>query len=246
MNPLAEQPPLDADEILRRISPQIKKLAYLVRRRAIAQNSFDVDDLYQEGMLAAYQALGRFDPGQGASIDAYLSTCAMGSMRRFIRDKGASIKVPRPIYELASRLMREVDMYDHTASYKRFDEMLEKLETEPKALRQAYDHLFLKMTPLSLDKKANIDDNKTDIYNFLLEEPYDVVHADKLRVVRERLEEFPELYRSMFLMATTGMSQKEIGKHLGYSQMHVSRTVTRIKNALIETREQYDRDGDAI
>lgn len=246
MDQLAEHPPLDADGILRRIAPNIKKLAYLVRRQTIVHSSFDVEDLYQEGMFAAYRAIERFDPEQGGSIDAFLGVTAKGEMRRFIRDKGANVKVPRPIYEMASRLMREIDMYDMKASYERFDEMQEKLDADPKVLKDAFDHLFLKLVPLSLDKKVSEDDPLHDIYSFLCEEPYDVVQGDRLRVIRERLDGFSETHRSIFLMATAGMTQKEIGKHHGYSQMHVSRIVNRIKDDLIATRVQYDRDDDAI
>ena len=50
-------------------------------------NSFTVDDLVQEGIIAAISALETYDPGRG-SMDGYVRACARNRMISYLRRNG--------------------------------------------------------------------------------------------------------------------------------------------------------------
>ena len=241
----AGEPPIDKDAILEAVAPVIEKIAYYMTTKRQTSPGYDRFDLIQEGMLTAYFAIDRFDPSRGLELDKFLALSARGAMKRYIRDRGAVIKVPRTIFELGSKLLRELDLGDRKGSYERFDEMVEKYGVSRKVMKETYEHIFLRMMPMSFDMKTS-DDEKTGLYDFYYEESYDIEHADRIRYVRERLERFSERDQSIFLTALSGLTQKEVAKLHDISQMHVSRIVRKVQGALLEANQQYDKDGDAI
>ena len=238
-------PPPDKERLLREIHPAVKRLSYRLSRSGLPSAGFDKDDLEQEGMIGAFLAIDRLDPDRVAEWKGFLMFSAKGCMLRYIRDRGAVIKVPRPIYELGSRLMRDLEPFDYATATAQFDVLLEKYQVKPKILEETLQHLFLKMMPISLDKGIDDEESK-DFYNFFAEETYDIEHADRLAFIRKRLMKFPKNRRDIFFAAASGMTQSEIGKRYGFSQMHISRIVRGIQAALIEANAQYDRDGDTI
>lgn len=241
----AARPPHEIEEILRGVEPVIDKIAYSMVMKRMTPGGYDRFDLKQEGMMAAYFAIDRYDASHGVDMNIFLSINARGAMQRFIRDRGAVIKVPRTIFELGSKLLRELDMGDRKGSYERFDELVQKYGVSEKVMKEAYDHIFIRMMPVSFDMKST-DDEKAGLYDFYFEESYDIEHADRVRHVRERLERFSERDQSIFLTALSGLNQKEVGKVHNVSQMHVSRIVRKVRDALTEANQQYDKDGDAI
>lgn len=112
----ADEPPLNKDALLEALAPTIEKVAYNILRHKPVNGSYDRFDLIQEGMMAAFFAIDRYDPERKVDINAYLTFCAKGQMQRFIRDKASVVKIPRPVYELGTKLMRELDMSDRKGS----------------------------------------------------------------------------------------------------------------------------------
>lgn len=241
----AGHPPADVEEALRQLAPHIRRQAQKHSWKSSRHGSYDADDLFQEGMIAAHKAYERYDPAVSTSFEAYAVMSAKGAMLRFVRDKGASVRIPRPVYELASKLLKVVDIRDPAAAYARFDEFLLIYGVKPPLLKESLEHIYLKMAVFSLDQKIDEEENgATDLYNMLVEEAYDIEMADRLRVVRERLMEFKPRDASIYLAAVAGLTQVEIAKQHGVSQMHVSRLIRKVGAALKETNDQYDRDGE--
>lgn len=241
----AAHPPDEIDDILKSVEHDIDKIAYHMTTKRMTSPGYDRFDLKQEGMLAAFFAIDRYDPARGLELKYFLTLSARGAMRRYIRDRGAVIKIPRTIFELGSKLLRELDLSDRTGSYERLDEMVEKYGVSKKLMKETYEHIFLRMIPVSFDMKTS-EDEKTGLYDFYYEDSYDIEHADRIRYVRERLEKFSERDQSIFLTALSGLTQKEVAKLHDISQMHVSRIVRKVQSSLLEANQQYDKDGDAI
>lgn len=77
-----------------KIDPQAQLEAYLpmVRRQALALQvrlpaGVDLDDLIQAGMLGLIEALGRYDPSQGAQLSTYASQRVHGAMLDELRSR---------------------------------------------------------------------------------------------------------------------------------------------------------------
>lgn len=74
-------------QVLRQYEPLIQKLAYRMHR---ANPSLDLDDLAQEGRIAAVEANQRFDNTRGIALMTYLFAYVEGKLKRY-RDKTRAI-----------------------------------------------------------------------------------------------------------------------------------------------------------
>lgn len=57
------------------------------------------EDVRQEGMLALWRACQSFDESLGFAFATYAVPWILGSMRRFVREKCSTIRIPRPMWE---------------------------------------------------------------------------------------------------------------------------------------------------
>jgi len=73
----------------------------LVRRyaRRLALHPDMIPDLEQEGRIAVFQALQRYDPTRGLTEGAYVGSYVWGAMRHFLRDQAHTIRYPAYLQE---------------------------------------------------------------------------------------------------------------------------------------------------
>jgi len=66
----------------------------------------DGDDLEQVAAIGLLEAIDRFDPDRGVSFSTIALPTILGELKRYLRDNGWSVRVPRAIQELALRVER--------------------------------------------------------------------------------------------------------------------------------------------
>ena len=74
--------------------------------RRYARSSNDYDDLYQVGCIGLINAIDRFDLERGEELTAFAVPNITGEIRRYLRDRGASVKLPRRVLELRAAVAR--------------------------------------------------------------------------------------------------------------------------------------------
>src|SRR5947209_4969429 len=89
------------DELIRRFLPLARRLAsrYAGRREP-------VDDLVQIASVGLIKAVDRFDPGHGAAFTSFAVPTILGELRRYFRDLGWSLHVPRRMQDLVLKVER--------------------------------------------------------------------------------------------------------------------------------------------
>ena len=200
----------------------------LVRFLAVkfANRGEALDDLIQVGTLGLLKAIDRFDLERGVEFTTYATPTIVGEIKRYFRDKGWAVKVPRRLQELNLSVNRAIerltvrngtsptvaDLAAHLGTSQ--EEVLEAQE-----LGQAYNLLSLdtEMAPESDRKPHPLADyvGREDPALELLEDRANLERAFDVLSRRERIILFLRFYESV--------SQAEIAKRLGVSQMHVSR-----------------------
>jgi RNA polymerase sigma-B factor len=88
------------DALLRHFLPLSRQLARRYRGRQ------DGDDLEQIAAIGLLRAIDRFDPDRGVTFPTFAVPTILGELKRYLRDTGWSVHVPRSVQELALRVER--------------------------------------------------------------------------------------------------------------------------------------------
>jgi len=68
--------------------------------RRYSRSADDYDDLYQVGCIGLIKAIDRFQVDRGGELAAFAVPNIAGEIRRYLRDRGGSVRLPRPVLEL--------------------------------------------------------------------------------------------------------------------------------------------------
>jgi RNA polymerase sigma-B factor len=212
------------ESLVRRFMPLARSLA-----RRYDRSSEPLDDLVQVASLGLLKALDRFDPGRGHSFPSFAVPTILGEMRRYFRDSGWSVHVPRGAQERALRVRdaqeRLANEQGRAPTANQLAEYLElDLEEIIDALQaiQAYE-------ALSLDAPRPGADDDVMAYGEAMgreDERFELVELDA--TLTTVLEHIPPRERMILRMRfVEDLTQTEIAARVGISQMQVSRLLRR-------------------
>ena len=207
-------------ELVRRSLPLAD---YLARRFSGRGESHD--DLFQVASLGLLNAIDRFDTGRDVQFSTYAAVTILGELKRHFRDKGWSVRVPRRLQEIGLRVNAALPtLYQELARSPTIEEIAARVDAsvedvlEAMDASQAYSTTSLD-TPTSEDGAAPVDVLGGDDPSIALLEEW----ASVSPVVRE----LPQRERTvLYLRFFRGLTQSEIAREVGVSQMHVSRILT--------------------
>jgi RNA polymerase sigma-B factor len=207
------------DELVARFLPLARHLA----RRY--HSAGERDDLEQVAALGLVKAIDRFDPDRGIAFTSFAVPTISGELKRYFRDKGWAVRVPRSVQELKLRIDREQPRM--TAALGRSPTARELAEKVGVTLEQVVDALGASTAhrPDSLDRPVGEDGTSAiELVGGQLDPGYAQTEAATL--VGSLLETLPEREREILrLRFEADLTQAEIGERLGISQMHVSRLI---------------------
>ncbi len=197
-----------------------------------------LDDLIQVGSVGLLKAIDRFDLGREVEFSTYATPTIVGELKRYFRDKGWAVRVPRRLQELSLRLNKLVAQLTQDlgrsptvpelakAAGVSEDEVLEALESG-----QAY-------STTSLDAPSGEDDDAPMRMDRIGEEDMRLDNLEYFASLAPLIERLPEREQTiLYLRFFKGMTQSRIAEQVGISQMHVSRLLTRILEFLREGME---------
>ena len=200
----------------------------LVRFLAVrfANRGEPLDDLVQVGTVGLLKAIDRFELDCGVEFTTYATPTIVGEIKRYFRDKGWAVKVPRRLQELNLAVNRATDkMAIELGRSPTVGELAEHLNAgedeilEAQELGQAYNLLSLdsEVSGETEKKSQTLADTVgvADSGLELLEDRANLERAFQALNGRERVIIYLRFYESI--------SQTEIAKRLNVSQMHVSR-----------------------
>jgi RNA polymerase sigma-B factor len=226
------------DQLITMYLPLVRSLA-----RRYSSRGEHFDDLVQVGSIGLIKAIDRFDLSRGVELTTYATPNIIGEIKRYFRDKGWSVRVPRGLQELNIRLNKVID--ELVAKLQRSptineiavaagatpEEVLEALETS-----QAYNSVSLQASP-----GGESGDDEAGLMEYMgsNEDAYDTMEdRTMLAPGFARLE--PRERFILHLRFFEGLTQSQIAGRVGISQMHVSRLIRR---ALEKLRENIGDDA---
>jgi RNA polymerase sigma-B factor len=182
------------------------------------------EDLMQVGYIGLMKAISNFDPAIGGSLAAYAQPSIAGEIKKYFRDKIWPIHVSRP----AQELMLEVrsasgQLAQDLGRVPAESDLARRLGVSADALREAR-RAEMAFRPGSLDAPVSGQPGSLSLADFLGDEDPRMDHMLAMRAVAAHWNELPPRERKILIMRFYGdMTQVEIGRQLGLSQMHISR-----------------------
>jgi RNA polymerase sigma-B factor len=216
-------------ELVEHFLPLARKLA---RRYAGTREGFD--DLLQVASLGLLNAIDRFDPGRGTAFSSFAVPTMLGELKRYFRDTGWFVHVPRTLQERALKVQEaEAKLSARSGRSPTVGELAEYLEIGSEEVLEALEAAQAHHGT-SLD--APIDDgqgSRATVADTVGVRDERLESVDALATIGRAARELPERDRLMLaLYFLKDLPQTEIAKRVGVSQMHVSRTLRRSVEAL--------------
>lgn len=215
--------------------PLVEHLARRFRNRGEPH-----DDLVQVGVIGLIKAIDRFECGRGVEFSTYATPTVVGEIKRHFRDKGWSIRVPRRLQEM--RLSLASATADLTQEFGRsptVGEIAEHLEVAEEAVLEGLESANAYST-LSLDAPDSRTEDGPTMADVLGTEDKELEHVEYRESLKPLLAALdPRDRRILTLRFFHQMTQSQIAREIGLSQMHVSRllsrTLDRLRLALQDT-----------
>ncbi|NBH83579.1 SigB/SigF/SigG family RNA polymerase sigma factor [bacterium C-53] len=226
-----------AREIL--IEENLGLVRHIVKRYTI--RGYDAEDLFQIGTIGLMKAVDKFDSSFGVQFSTYAVPMIQGELRRFMRDDGMikisrglkenCIKVKRAVEKLSQELGREpqLSQIEEETGIDREDIVMAldagmEVESIYKTIYQSDGNEIYMIDQLRSPGEEVPDGEKEKLINkILIEQLLDGLDEGDREIIRLRYFE--------------NVTQTEVAKRLGMSQVQVSRLEKKI---LLRMRKYLD------
>jgi RNA polymerase sigma-B factor len=221
-------------ELAERMLPLARSLA----RRYVGKGE-PLDDLEQVASLGLLKAIDRFDVTRDVRFATFAVPTIAGELKRHFRDRGWMLRVPRDIQELSARVVRCREALTRDLGRSPTVEEVARtlgagVERVLEALRAADAYRMMSLDEPMADGAGALEAIGDDDMGYEL--------AEHRVMLRRGLADLGEREREIVrLRYYEGLTQREIARAVGVSQMHVSRLIRRSIDTMRDSIEPVAR-----
>lgn len=234
----------DGDEsarelLVERYMPLARKLA-----RRYGRSSEPFEDLAQVATIGLLKAMDRYDPERGA-FQSFAIPTILGEMRRYFRDCGWAVHMPRSAQERALKVRdAQEQLADDHGRSPTVNELSQYLELDTEEVLDALQAIQ-SYQAVSLEAPRGNDSTEAPSYAESIgeeDERYELVELDAM--VSSALREIsPRERLILHLRFVDDLTQTQIAERVGISQMQVSRLLRRSIEQLRELTSESGEGG---
>lgn len=201
--------------------------------RKYLNKGVEYEDLYQVGSMALVFAVERYDSTKGFEFTSFATPTIIGEIKRYFRDKGWAVKVPRRLKEISAQISPAKDfLYGKLNRVPTVTELAQHLGyTEEEILEameggQAYSTYSLNQT---FDEGGEEGEGAVlEKYTGREEQGYrSFENAELIKTVLNDLtDKERDIFKRRFFKNET---QQDIAQEMGVSQMTISRLEKKIR-----------------
>jgi RNA polymerase sigma-B factor len=221
------------ERLVERFLPLARQLA-----RRYGGSGEAIDDLIQVASLGLVKAIDRYELDRGTAFSSFAVPTILGEIKRYFRDSGWTIRVPRTIQERRIKVNRAIPLL--TGKLGRSPtpaEIAEHVECTSEEVLEALEAAGA-YEPLSLDTAPGGDEEDDGWGESLGEEDPAFENVEYSASLAPAMKALPERERVILhLRFVEDLTQSQIAEKIGVSQMHVSRL---IRKALETVRDSTD------
>lgn len=226
-----DRDPAAREELVRRFLPLARKLA---RRYSGAREPFE--DLLQVASLGLVKAIDRYDMERGTAFSSFAVPTILGELKRYFRDLGWAVHVPRGAQELAVRVEdAQLQLSSRTGRSPTVTQLAEYLELD---LGDVLDALETSRAHHASSLDAPCDDGDGDtgsVADRFGSEDARLALADERVTIGAAARQLPDRERHVLMLRFVhDLTQTQIAEQIGVSQMQVSRILRRAISRLCE------------
>ena len=213
------------------INCNLRLVFNLIQR--FSNRGYEQEDLFQIGTIGLIKAIDKFDPAYQVRFSTYAVPMIIGEIRRFLRDDGP-IKVSRSLKEtgIKNRYTQE-QLTKELGREPKLSEVAEKLELTPEQLTEALEATQY-LTSIHEELYQDDGDAIYVIDQLADREDDDSRFLDHM-ALEEVMDRLPDREKNiLYLRFYKDKTQTEVAKHIGISQVQVSRLE---RSALKKVRE---------
>jgi RNA polymerase sigma-B factor len=193
--------------------------------RRFARRGHSLDDLTQVAFLGLLKAIDGFDPHRGLQFSTYAMPTILGELKRHMRDQSWGIRPPRRVHDLYLEVERAVDdLAQELGRRPTIPELAAELDLPEEDVLEATEAASgRQLTSLELPTPHGIP-----LSDALAGEDRCLGDVERSLAVASLLGRLPHDDEKVLRMRfDQDMTQLEIARALGRSQMQVSRTLAR-------------------
>ncbi|MFC7493756.1 MULTISPECIES: RNA polymerase sigma factor SigF [unclassified Nocardioides] len=198
-----------------------------------------LEDLVQVGTIGLIKSIDRFDSDRGVEFSTYATPTIIGEIKRYFRDKGWAIRVPRRLQEL--RMQIGTASAELTQSLGRSPTPRELAEAIGCTVEEIVEGIESSnaYSTLSLDASDDGDDGAATMLDAIGVDDEGLEHVEIRESIKPLLDRLaPREKKILLLRFFKNMTQSQIAEEIGVSQMHVSRLLNRTLEQLRTSLEQ--------
>jgi RNA polymerase sigma-B factor len=197
--------------------------------RRFANRGEPLDDLVQVGTIGLIKSVDRFDTDRGVEFSTYATPTIIGEIKRYFRDKGWAIRVPRRLQELRMSISSVTgELSQELGRSPTPREIAEKIGVGVEQVMEGLESANAYST-LSLDAgDSNEDGGSMSMLETLGMDDDALAHVEIRESIKPLIEQLPSREKKILMLRFfRGMTQSQIAAEIGVSQMHVSRLLNR-------------------
>ncbi|MDT0200965.1 RNA polymerase sigma factor SigF [Nocardioides sp. AE5] len=224
------------DELVQLHLPLVEHCARRFRNRGEP-----FEDLVQVGTIGLIKAVDRFDTDRGVEFSTYATPTIIGEIKRYFRDKGWAIRVPRRLQELRMQISATTaELNQSLGRSPTPSELAEAIGCPVEEIIEGIESSNAYST-LSLDAGSeSSEDGAMSMLDTMGIEDAGLEHVELRESLKPLLERLPPREKNILMLRFfKNMTQSQIAAEVGVSQMHVSRllskTLDHLREALAES-----------
>lgn len=215
----------------------IEKHLYIaeILSKKYANRGIEYDDIYQVACIGLIYAIDRFDIDKGYEFSSFATPTIIGEIKKYFRDKGWTIRVPRRIQELSKKINNaKIFLSQELQRSPTVEDIAQYLNSTEEEVLEAMEASKV-YTPQSLDVTydSNNDDKDVNLAELIGEDDHYFSKIENNDFLMRTMEKLNDIEKQILVERYFNKkTQVTIAKSLNISQMTVSRIEKRVLEKL--------------